>query len=164
MIELVVNIAKHNNKHSYCDRYMRVFAKTLIKEHPMMAKKLEVLLNTEIAIKKPVEAEKEWDKIGEQPLHPNILAQGEFPFLSLGQKMDRVNGYRKLKSEWKKSSMMRDMLTHSDSVKQSQMVMQFSAIDKMLSQIDGIDYELDPNEIVAFERLKKTAFMVQEQV
>lgn len=65
MIELVVNIAKHNNKHSYCDRYMRVFAKTLIKEHPMMAKKLEVLLNTEIAIKKPVEAEKEWEKIGE---------------------------------------------------------------------------------------------------
>ena len=54
MIELVVNIAKYNNRHSVCDKYMRQFAKSLIKNDIIVARKLEVLLNTEIAIKKPV--------------------------------------------------------------------------------------------------------------
>jgi hypothetical protein len=36
---------------------MRTFAKILMQRNDMMAKKLEVLLNSEIAIKKPVEAE-----------------------------------------------------------------------------------------------------------
>jgi len=52
MIELVVNIAKHNNRHSVCDKYMRQFAKSLIQNDILLARKLEVLLNTEIAIKK----------------------------------------------------------------------------------------------------------------
>lgn len=73
LLTLVVNIAKHNNKHSVCDKYMRSFAKILMSRNDMMAKKLEVLLNSEIAIKKPVEAEVV-TTFESQPLHPNILS------------------------------------------------------------------------------------------
>lgn len=83
LLTLVVNIAKHNNKHSVCDKYMRTFAKILMKRNDLMAKKLEVLLNSEIAIKKPVVAEV-FTTFESQPLHPNILAQGEFPYLAVG--------------------------------------------------------------------------------
>jgi len=83
MIDLIVSLAKHNNKHSVCDKYMRVFARHLMETNNLMAKRLEVLLNTEIAIKKPEVAAVE-TTADSVPLHPNILAQGEFPYLAVG--------------------------------------------------------------------------------
>lgn len=51
---LVTNIAKFNNKFNTADKYMRTFAKVVMRgtETQHIAQKLEILLNTEIAIKK----------------------------------------------------------------------------------------------------------------
>jgi len=57
MIEIVINLAKYNNKFGLMDKYMKHFAKVLInggQETELVARNLEILLNTEIAIRRPV--------------------------------------------------------------------------------------------------------------
>jgi hypothetical protein len=56
------------------------------------------------------------------------LAQGDFPFLSAGQKMKRINDYRTMQLELQRTRRMRDMLQNADVQKMTEMTNSFDSI------------------------------------
>lgn len=110
LIGTVVDIAKFNNKFGTSDKYMRTFAKIMMQgpETQDIARKLEVLLNSEIAIKRQ---EKPVEVVVDMPaLQANVIAQGEFQYLTAAQKMLRIQEFKTMKHELQKTREMKDML------------------------------------------------------
>ena len=48
--KLIVEIAKHHNKMGGVDAYMREFARVLLKANHGLARQLEIVMNSEVAI------------------------------------------------------------------------------------------------------------------
>lgn len=73
LIECVLHIAKFNNRLNAADKYLRYLCKILLQtpEAQSVATKLEVLLNTEIAIKK---RDTEAQNVGDFAIHHNVIA------------------------------------------------------------------------------------------
>jgi len=97
---------------------MRSFAKicTEIPDDGEIAKKLEGLLNTEVAI---MDSEKEQvfqprQKMNNdeesKTVHPNIISQADFQFLPAGMKIARIEEYERMKYELRKTREVREML------------------------------------------------------
>jgi hypothetical protein len=75
LVDKVVQIAKFSNKFGTADKYMRQFARLMMQEPAtqQICRKLEVLMNCEVAIKRQDKAEEKF-KAKEPVLHPNVIA------------------------------------------------------------------------------------------
>lgn len=75
LVDKVVQIAKYSNKFGTADKYMRQFARLMMQEPEtqQICRKLEVLMNCEVAIKRQDKPDQKF-KAKEPVLHPNVIA------------------------------------------------------------------------------------------
>lgn len=98
MVDHVLSLAKYNNKFNVVDKLMKNFCRCIIEmkqnEQSLNLKKnLEVLLNTEVAIQDEKAIVNE--AMMNHPLSHMLLAQAEFPFMSAGGKLQKIDQYKK---------------------------------------------------------------------
>ena len=100
---------------------MRSFAKICVDlpDEGNIAKKLEGVLNADVAIcdsdKAQVFKPKDYSRNADyQTVHPNVIAQPDFPFLPAGVKIARIEEYNRMKSELRKTRDVREMLLSAD--------------------------------------------------
>ena len=166
-----LQIAKQHNLYGQVDGYMRKFAKicTEIQDDGVIAKRLEGVLNTEVAICDPAKAEvfkpKDFSKKEDyQTVHPDLIAQPDFQFLPAGMKIARIEEYERMKTELRKTREMREMLQDADkegSHVQRRLMNSPQQFDQILEHIDA-----DPlttkehgkiSDLWYFERMKKVS-------
>ena len=103
----VAQIAKHHNLYGQVDGYMRKFSQVCVKTDSDLAKKLEGVLNSEIAIADPnkcgrvYKPTKSVDQSLEdyETVHPGLIGQPDFSFLPAGLKMARIEEFNRVKRE-----------------------------------------------------------------
>ena len=106
------------------DSYMRSFGRICVSEIQdggIIAKRLEALLNKQIAISDPSkQAAFNPEKTGGRPLadyetvDPGVLAQPEFQFMPAGWKIAKIEEYHRMRRELEKTKETREMLESAD--------------------------------------------------
>ena len=109
----VLQIAKQHNLYGMVDSYMRSFGRICVSEIQdggIIAKRLEALLNKQIAIADPSkQAAFNPEKTGGRPLKdyetvdPGVLAQPDFQFMPAGWKIAKIEEYHRMRSELAKT-------------------------------------------------------------
>lgn len=142
-------IAKHHNKFGGVDSYMRELARIILDTDRDLVGKLEQALNTELAITK-----KETPKMFEKPeVHPNVLAQPDFAYLSPGEKFQRIEEYRTLVQELDRTRHLKHSTKFTDS------------FDELFAVLDSLDTDnLGLKHLATFERLQKTRTVVDDLI
>jgi len=153
------------NKLNGVDKYMRNFAKALVESDYRTANALEVVFNMEVAIKRPVQKES-WQELSykDRAVHGKIVGQSEFPFLSVGAKLNKVDTYRKLRDQLEKSRLIKDKLKHASLQEQHRMTNSYEPIQEMLKELKSdpaFDLEY---QVPSFPRLAKTHFVVNSEI
>lgn len=144
----VMQIAKQHNLYGQIDDYMRKFARVCVNvdDGGDIAKRLEGVLNSEIAIADPKVSKRAFtptytdDAALEdyQTVDPNIIAQPDFPYLPAGLKIARIEEYHRLNRELEKTKEVRQALEGAeDSDLQRHLMRSQKELDSIIEHLDA---------------------------
>ena len=141
---------------------MREFARILLTNEgtKLVAQRLQTLLHSEIAIKKTTSVQ---EQHRQSEIHPNLLAQPDFVYLSAAEKLGKIEHYQNLRQELNKTRDLIDLISNADSTTRTNMTSSFQELFSLLKQVDSIS-ELSPATLPVFEKLQKTSFVLNERV
>ena len=118
---------------------MRQFAKISVDlpDDGQIANKLEKVLNTEIAITR-----NSYTRGVEQGLQdyetvdPGVISQPDFKYLTVAEKIDKIDNYHRLKQQLKTTKQLREMIETADGPTQLRLMSSQAELESILDKVN----------------------------